>query len=161
MNDREGMFDLYEELRKVTSALDEHNIAYALCGGLAMAVYDHARATIDIDILILSGSLESTLEVAAELGYSIRGLDMHFDEIEIRRVSKIHPATRHVLTLDMLLVTPAIREVWESRVLADVEGGTLSVVSREGLIALKKFRSSGTDLDDIAKLEQDIRDETN
>lgn len=155
------MFDLYEELRKVTSALDEHDIAYALCGGLAMAVYDHARATIDIDILILSESLESALEVAAELGYSIRGLDMHFGEIEIRRVSRIHPTTRHVLTLDMLLVTPAIREVWESRVVADVEGGTLSVVSREGLIALKKFRSSGTDLDDIAKLEQDIRDETN
>lgn len=161
MNDREGMFDLYEELRKVTSALDEHDIAYALCGGLAMAVYDHARTTIDIDILLLSESLESALEVAAELGYSIRGLDMHFGEIEIRRVSRIHPTTRHVLTLDMLLVTPAIREVWESRVLADVEGGTLSVVSREGLIALKKFRSSGTDLDDIAKLEQDIRDETN
>ncbi len=155
------MFDLYEELRKVTSALDEHDIAYALCGGLAMAVYDHARTTIDIDILLLSESLESALEVAAELGYSIRGLDMHFGEIEIRRVSRIHPTTRHVLTLDMLLVTPAIREVWESRVLADVEGGTLSVVSREGLIALKKFRSSGTDLDDIAKLEQDIRDETN
>ena len=161
MNDREGMFDLYEELRKITSALDAHNIAYALCGGLAMAIYDHARTTIDIDILILSESLESTLEVAAELGYSIRGPDMHFGEIEIRRVSRIHPATRHVLTLDMLLVTPAIREVWESRVFADVEGGTLSVVSREGLIALKKFRSSGTDLDDIAKLEQDIRDETN
>ena len=155
------MFDLYEELRKITSALDEHEIAYALCGGLAMAIYDHARTTVDIDILILSESLESTLEVAAELGYSIRGLDMHFGEIEIRRVSKFHPTTRHVLTLDMLLVTPAIREVWESRVLADVEGGTLSVVSREGLIVLKKFRSSGTDMDDIAKLEQDIRDETN
>ena len=161
MNDREGMFDLYEELRTLTSALDDHDIAYALCGGLAMAVYDHARTTIDIDILILSESLESTLEVATELGYSIRGLDMHFGEIEIRRVSRIHPTTRHVLTLDMLLVTPAIRDVWESRVLADVEGGTLSVVSREGLIALKRFRSSGTDLDDIAKLEQDIRDETN
>jgi hypothetical protein len=66
-----------------------------------------------------------------------------------------------VLTLDVLLVTPALREVWESRVQADVEGGTLSVVSREGLIALKKFRGSGTDLDDIKKLEQDIRDETN
>lgn len=153
------MFDLYEELRKVTSALDEHNIAYALCGGVAMAVYNHARTTIDIDILILSDSLEPTLEVAAGLGYSLRGLDLHFGEIEIRRVSRIHPTTRHVLTLDMLLVTPEIREVWESRVLADVEGGTLSVVSREGLITLKTLRSSGTDLDDIAKLEQDIRDE--
>jgi len=160
MSDPEGMFDLYEELRKITSALDENHIAYALCGGLAMAVYDHPRTTIDMDIVILSESLEPTLAVAKKLGYSIRGLDMHFGEIEIRRVSRIHPTTRHVLTLDMLLVTPTIRDVWESRVLADVEGGTLSVVSREGLIALKRFRSSGTDLDDIAKLEEDIRNET-
>ena len=161
MSDPEEMFDLYEELRKITSALDEHRIAYALCGGLAMAIYDYPRTTIDMDILILSESLEPTLEVAKGLGYLIRGLDMHFGEIEIRSVSRIHPTTHHVLTLDMLLVTPAIREIWDSRVQADVEGGTLSVVSREGLIALKRFRSSGTDLDDIAKLEQDIRDETN
>lgn len=161
MSDPDGMFDLYEELRKITSALDEHQIEYALCGGLAMAIYDYPRATIDIDILILAESLQSTLEVANGLGYSIRGLDLHFGEIEIRRVSRIHPTTRHVLTLDMLLVTPAIQEIWDSRVDAEVEGGTISVVSREGLIALKRFRSSGTDLDDIAKLEQDIRDETN
>lgn len=157
MSDPEGMFDLYEELRKIAAALDEHNIAYALCGGVAMAVYDHPRTTIDIDILILSESLESTLAVANELGYTIRGLDLHFGEIEIRRVSRIHPTTRHVLTLDMLLVTPPIRNVWESRVEAVVEGGTLSVVSREGLIALKKLRGSGTDMDDIARLEEDIR----
>src|SRR5205807_7362830 len=49
-----SMFDLYEEFRRLISALDNNHIDYALCGGLAMAVYDHARATIDIDILILS-----------------------------------------------------------------------------------------------------------
>lgn len=163
MNDLDDIFDLYEELRKITAALDERNIAYALCGGLAMAVYAHPRATIDMDLLIMSESLASTLEVARELGYAIRGSDLSFANgaIEIRRVSRVHPTTRHVLTLDMLLVTEAIREVWESRVEANVEGGTLSVVSREGLIALKRLRGSGTDLDDIAKLEEDIRDEAN
>ena len=133
------MFDLYEELRKVTSTLDRHQIEYALCGGLAMAVYDHPRATIDIDLLILSDSLDSALQVANELGYTIRGLDLSFADgaVEIRRVSKIHPTTRHVLTLDMLLVTSAIREIWDSRVEADLEDGKISVVSREGLIDAK------------------------
>ncbi|HSQ23662.1 MAG TPA: hypothetical protein VLN44_04620, partial [Pyrinomonadaceae bacterium] len=90
------------------------------------------------------------------------GLDLSFADgaIEIRRVSKIHPTTRHVLTLDMLLVTAAIRDVWDSRVEADVEDGKLSVVSREGLIALKKFRGSGRDMDDIALLKEDIDDAT-
>ena len=157
------MFDLYEELRKVISALDKNQIDYALCGGLAMAVYDHPRATIDIDMLILSEAFESIPEIAEDLGYTIRGLDMSFANgaVEIRRVSKIHPTTGHILSLDLLLVTPAIRDVWESRVEADVEGSKLSVVSRRGLIALKELRRSGRDLDDIAALREDIGDATN
>ena len=157
------MFDLYEELRKVIAAFDKNQIDYALCGGLAMAVYDHPRATIDIDMLIQSEDFESIPEIAKELGYTIRGLDMSFASgaIEIRRVSKVHPTTGHVLSLDLLLVTPAIRHVWDSRVDAHVEGAKLSVVSRRGLIALKKLRGSGRDLDDIAALRQDIDDETN
>jgi len=157
------MFDLYEELRRVISAFEENQIDYALCGGLAMAVYDHPRATIDIDMLIPSEAFESIPDIAKQLGYSIRGLDMSFANgaIEIRRVSKIHPTTGHMLSLDLLLVTPAIRDVWESRVEADIEGSKLSVVSRRGLIALKELRRSGRDLDDIAALEEDIGDATN
>ena len=80
------MFDLYEELRKVIAAFDKNQIDYALCGGLAMAVYDHPRATIDIDMLIQSEDFESIPEIAKELGYTIRGLDMSFASgaIEIR-----------------------------------------------------------------------------
>ena len=128
-----------------------------------MAVYDHPRATIDIDVLIPPEAFESIPEIARELGYSIRGLDMSFANgaIEIRRVSKIHPTTGHVLSLDLLLVTPQIHNVWESRVEADVEGAKLSVVSRHGLIALKELRGSGRDLDDIAALREDMDDATN
>lgn len=157
------MFDLYEELQKVISAFNGRQIEYALCGGLAMAVYDHPRATIDIDILIPPEAFASIPEIARELGYTIRGLDMSFAKgaIEIRRVSKIHPTTGYVLSLDLLLVTPQIRDVWDSRVEAEVEGASLSVVSRDGLIALKAMRGSGRDLDDIAALKEDIIDATN
>jgi hypothetical protein len=154
------MFDLYDEFRKLIAELDKNQIDYALCGGLAMAVYDHARATIDIDLLILSEAVETVIAIARDLGYTIRGLDMSFANgaIEIRRVSKIHPSTGHVLSLDLLLVTPEIRGVWDSRVEAEWEGGELSVVSRDGLIALKKLRGSGRDIDDIAALQEDIGD---
>ena len=157
------MFDLYDELRNVISALNKNQIEYALCGGLAMAVYDHPRATIDIDLLIRAEAFESIPEIAKEIGYTLRGLDLSFAEgaVEIRRVSKIHPTTGHVLSLDLLLVTPAIQEVWDSRVEVDIEGEKLSVVSREGLIAMKKLRSSGRDLDDIAELREDMADATN
>jgi hypothetical protein len=157
------MFDLYHEFRLLIAAFDDHHIDYALCGGLAMAVYDRARATVDIDVLILSESLDQVIPIATKLGYGIRGLDMTFSDgaIEIRRVSKIDGTSGHVLSLDLLLVTPAIQNVWDSRVEADWDGGTLSVVSRLGLISLKRFRGSPQDKADIVALQEDIDDATN
>lgn len=157
------MFDLYDEFLLLIRALDEQEIEYALCGGMAMAVYDCPRTTIDIDLLILSESLEPILGIAATLGYTIRGLDMTFANgaVEIRRVSKIHSGTGHLLSLDLLLVTPEIRDVWDARVKADWEGGELSVVSRSGLIELKKLRFSAQDQADISALQEGVGDARN
>jgi hypothetical protein len=149
------MIDLYDEFRKLVSTLEVESIEYALCGGMAMAVHGSPRATIDIDLLIESNSLNRLIEIAAELGYTIRGKDLQFvnGAIEIRRVSKIEQVSGDLLSLDLLLVTPDILPVWQSRVTASWEGGKLSVVSREGLIQLKRLRGSGQDLDDIKKLQ--------
>ena len=157
------MFDLYYELRTLIAALEKRQIDYALCGGLAMAVFDHPRATIDIDLLILSESLDLVMATASELGYDIRGLDMTFSNgaIEIRRVSKIDPGSGQVLSLDLLLVTPEIQRIWTSRVEADWEDGTLSVVSRAGLIELKRLSGRPQDIADIAALAEDVDDATN
>jgi len=151
------MLDLYEELRSLIAALDEHEIEYALCGGIAMAIFGRPRATVDIDLLIVAESLDEVIELAKALEYTVRGLDMSFanDAIEIRRVSKIDQETGFVLSLDMLLVTPQIQEIWDSRVRADWEGGKLSVVSRDGLIALKKLGGRPQDFADISTLMED------
>jgi hypothetical protein len=148
------MIDIFDELRDLTVMLNQQKIDYALCGGMAMAVHDRARMTIDIDLLIQSESLDRVMVIASELGYTIRGLDMSFANgaVEIRRVSKID--ADDLLSLDFLLVTPEIRMAWDTRVEAEWEGGRLSVVSRRGLIALKQLRMSGQDLDDIKALEE-------
>src|SRR5882672_8690420 len=157
------MLDLYEELRSLIAALDKHEIDYALCGGIALAIFGRPRATVDIDLLIVAESLDEVIELAKALEYTVRGLDMSFanDAIEIRRVSKIDQETGFVLSLDMLLVTPQIQEIWDSRVSADWEGGKLSVVSRDGLIALKKLGGRPQDLADISALMEDAGDATN
>lgn len=148
---------LYDELRSLVSALDRDKIEYALCGGIAMAIHGRPRATVDIDILITPESLPQILTIAEKLGYTIRGLDMSFgkDVIEIRRVSKIDRDTRFVLTLDMILVTEPIRNVWDTRVSANLEDGKLSVVSKEGLIALKEISGRPQDIADISALKED------
>ena len=156
------MFDLFNEFRSLVAALDRNQIDYALCGGLAMAVHGRARATVDIDLLLPFDSLGAAKDIAVELGYNIRGLDMSFAKgaVEIRRVSKIDSESGQVLSLDFLLVTPHIQEIWDERVKAEWQDGTISVVSREGLIELKLLRNSVQDQADIAFLEGKLEDGT-
>ena len=155
------MLDIYDEFRNLVAMLDDHRIEYALCGGMAMAVHERPRMTIDIDILIEEESLDEVVAMMTGFGYTIRGKDLSFASgaVEIRRISKIDPDSGDLLSLDLLLVTPQLRMVWDSRVQSEWEGGTFSVVSRTGLIALKQLRRSGQDLDDIRALEGGVPDE--
>jgi hypothetical protein len=74
--------------------------------------------------------------------------------IDIRRVSKLDPESGDILSLDVLLVTPPLSKVWDTRSEVEWAEGRLWVVSREGLIFLKSLRKSGQDLDDIRRLEE-------
>lgn len=152
--------DFLEELRRLVERLDKEGIQYALCGGLAMAVYALPRATLDIDIMIEGDSLQKTKRAVDVLGFSLSGMPMEFQggKVHIHRLSKIEASTGETLVLDLLIVTSDIRQAWESRTKVDWEGGTLSVVSPEGLVLLKSFRKSGQDQDDIQYLRS-IMDE--
>jgi hypothetical protein len=146
--------DLIDELKRLITRLDEERIEYALCGGLAMAVYALPRATLDIDIMVEASSLDKTKQAVHDLGFILDAMPMEFHggKVHIHRVSKIDPDTGETLVLDLLIVTPEIRQAWESRTKVEWEGGTLSVVSPEGLVLLKSFRRSGQDQDDIRYL---------
>ncbi|HEY3359281.1 MAG TPA: hypothetical protein VGQ83_38890 [Polyangia bacterium] len=150
------MLDLYDEAKALITGLEARGLAYALCGGLAMAVHGVPRATVDIDLLIPAAAFEAVRKLARELGYAFDALPMSFagGAVEIRRVSKPDPESGDVLTLDLLLVTPRIESIWQQREQVQWEEGALWVVSRAGLIGLKSLRGSGTDQDDIAKLRE-------
>lgn len=148
------MFDLEEELARLRDRLHDSGIEYALCGGLAVGIHGHPRATIDIDILIQPADEDRVEQVAKDLGYAIKARPMSFaaGATEIRRISKVDPSDGETLMLDMLLVTPAIAHVWQSRLRVAWRGRDLTVVSPDGLIALKMLRGSKQDLADIARL---------
>jgi hypothetical protein len=147
------VLDLLEELKQVIGSLDRAGVPYALCGGLAMAVHGYPRATVDIDILVLAED-QAKVERAAELlGFTIHARPMHFrgGEVEIRRVSKVVDSGQ-ILSLDLLLVTDAVRPAWDGRQTMEWDFGKICVVSREGLVTLKSLRGSGLDQDDIKRL---------
>jgi cellobiose-specific phosphotransferase system component IIB len=150
------MATLLDELAELISALDENEIEYAVCGGLALAIHGFVRATVDIDVLIQPESLEKAYQAAAEKGFDIRGLDISFKEraVEIRRVSKIDDNSE-VLSLDLLLVTPQVEDVWRTRETIDFLGKRLWVVSREGLVKMKRLAGRPQDLADIERLKNE------
>jgi hypothetical protein len=148
------MATLLDELGEIISDLEANEIEHAICGGLALTIHGFPRATFDIDILIQAESLEKACEIAAELGYDIRGLDMSFKEraVEIRRVSKIDD-DGEVLSLDFLLVTPQVQDVWETKQNLIWQNKKLWIVSREGLIKMKTLAGRAKDLIDIGRLK--------
>jgi hypothetical protein len=150
--------DLIAELERVIDGLERGGIPYALCGGLALAVHGHPRATMDIDILVRSEHVADALAVARAAGFDVPARKMVFGlrtgtPREIQRVSKLDPETNELMSLDLLLVCPDYEPVWASRVVSSWRGQAVSVVSRDGLATMKRIAGRPQDLADIARLE--------
>lgn len=146
---------LIEELRLLVDSFNRNGIDFALCGGLAVAAHGFVRATQDIDFLIREETLDEAYRAAEQVGYDIRGLDISFKErtVEIRRVSKV--VGEDVISLDLLLVTPHVEKVWQTRESIEFMGEQLFVVSRAGLIEMKRQAGRPQDLADIDRLENE------
>ncbi|MBA3464580.1 MAG: nucleotidyl transferase AbiEii/AbiGii toxin family protein [Deltaproteobacteria bacterium] len=146
------MADLYGELVALLSALDEAKVEYALCGALALAVHGAPRATKDIDLIARKEDHAGIREIAKRLGYVFEALPMEFSGsgIEVQRYSKL--VDGRPLMLDLLWLNAKLETVWNDRVRLAWREGTLSVVSRDGLITLKLTAGRPQDLVDIQSL---------
>ena len=148
--------DLLSELKNLIEVFDKNKIDYALCGGLALAVYARPRATLDIDIMVEPDLLGKIKQIVENLGYNIPAAPMSFkeDSVQIHRMTKIDDESGEHIVLDLLLVTAKTKNAWDSKISVDWEGGTLKVLNPEGLIMLKSLRRSGQDMDDIEYLKE-------
>ena len=143
------------ELIALVTALRTANLPFAVCGGLAMAIHGHPRATQDIDILIREENLNEVLEVAKAVGFWIPSGRMPFKAktplaMEIYRVSKA--VGEKLIPLDLMLVSPALEEVWNGRISGQIGDVDCTVVSADGLIRMKEIAARTQDLADIEKL---------
>ena len=145
---------LLDELSRIVDRLNEDKIDYAICGGIAMAIHGFPRATVDIDIIVDANDLERVWRLAKEFGFEIEGmpLSLHGGQVEIRRISKIEVESKELLTLDFLLVTEELRDVWDGRQKFKLANRDVSTVSRTGLIKLKTLAGRTIDKADIESL---------
>ncbi|PRQ02600.1 nucleotidyl transferase AbiEii/AbiGii toxin family protein [Enhygromyxa salina] len=146
--------DLYAELCALVRGLDQAQVEYALCGGLAMAVYGIPRATRDIDLLARRADLEKFREVAHSRGFTDELMLMPFGgglSAQRFRIPDIHDPDP--LTLDVLLFEGELDLVWNSRTQVQFEAGSICVVSKPGLMTLKRRAGRPQDMVDIQLLE--------
>lgn len=153
---------LIADLRRVLDALHEHGLDYALCGGMAVIVHGHVRSTTDIDFVIAESDRERVLDVLRTLGYRFVAGPIPFD-IGTPKERVLHRASRiegqEMLTIDLLLVTPILEDVWRSREVFEWEGRRVTVVSLEGLTKMKLMAGRHQDLADLENLGVEVSDE--
>jgi phosphopantetheine adenylyltransferase len=133
--------DLIAELEALLDAFEADGVHYALCGGLALAVHGHPRATKDIDVLVTADELDKAKTAAKRVGFDVPARKMIFGlragkSREVHRISKIEPATGELLALDLLVVSDELQTVWTTRETRTSRGRQLVVVSREGLATM-------------------------
>jgi hypothetical protein len=152
--------DLLEELKSLLLAFDDAGVEYALCGGLAMAVYGVPRATMDIDVLVLTSDVARAVDAAKKQGFVLPAGLMEFSggKIRIHRVSKPGGPNEESIPLDMIEVRENLREIWDSRRKVAWDAGTLVVVGKGGLASLKRLRNSLQDQADLSALERSPHD---
>lgn len=147
-----NVMNLLEEFRAVVTNLNDNAVPYAVCGGMAMAVYGHARATQDIDILVASTSIENALAVLAPLGYQ-EASRLAIGQGQIRMIRAIKALGTDHLTVDILEAPDAGEEAWTNRKQIDTGFGPVWVASKAGLIDMKRRSGRLQDLADIERLE--------
>jgi hypothetical protein len=143
--------DLVAELEGLVDAFDREGIDYAICGGIALGILGHPRATADIDLLIQPDVTDRAATVAKGCGFEIPGRKM--------ALAKLDPETGELMSLDLMVVAHEFVAVWASRITAEFRGRTLKVVSRDGLATMKRIAGRPQDLADLAKLEGTDDDE--
>ena len=145
---------LHRAVRDLRSLVDGGMIErFALCGGLALAVWGTPRATRDIDFMVSlpAGKRGSALVRDLErLGWRIASHERHDDD----PVPELIRAEIAGVTVDLLIANRA----WEDAVIEDAEtlawqGVDLPSVRAEALAAMKLRAGGPQDLVDAEKLE--------
>lgn len=147
--------ELHEELAGILELLEQHRVEYALCGGLAVMLHGHVRATRDIDLLVRKEDLDRVRAVVQQRGFTASSGKLPFkvgtpQEQEVHRVLKVEG--RQVLMLDLIVVTPILDDVWAGREAFEWQGRKIKVVSREGLAKMKRLAGRRIDLADLEQL---------
>jgi predicted nucleotidyltransferase len=140
------------DFKEFLKLLNNHNVEYLLIGGHAVGYYGYPRVTKDIDIWIATtpANAKHMVEVLKEFGFDIPKLqpDLFLNEKNIIRLGE--PPIRIEVITDIPGVDFA--ECYNERVVDDIDGVKVNIISLKHLKTNKKATGRHRDLDDLENL---------
>ena len=149
-------------LARVCSALESAGVRYALVGGFAVALHGAVRGTVDVDVILAwdARSLRAAEEALKGIGLVSR-LPITADEVFQFRDEYIR--NRNLIAWNFYNPKD-LTEQLDIVISTDLKGkrvekirtgeGTMRVLARKDLIAMKRASGRPQDLADIAALEE-------
>ncbi|MCE9546569.1 MAG: hypothetical protein K8T25_13765 [Planctomycetia bacterium] len=140
--------------------LDRHRIAFAVIGGIAVAVRGETRTTVDVDLLVQI-SVERGHELLAQLDSS-PFLPLFPDVAEVMETAFLLPLQHRDtgIRLDLALALSGFEQQAVRRASSEaIAGGCVPVITAEDLIIMKTLAGRSRDTDDVERLVSLRRDE--
>ena len=99
----------------------------------------------------MAKDIDKAFEAARTQGFDIEGLPLNFDggKMQLRRISKIDAESKELITLDLLIVTAFLEDVWAGRQRVEWNRGEYKIVSRMGMIKMKEMADRPKDRIDL------------
>ena len=150
------------------SKLQEHDVRYVVCGGLAVNLHGIPRMTADVDIILdlIEDNLKRFESCAAEIKYQL-SVPVKLSDLADELTRKNLVQTKHLvalsffnydknfLALDVLIDFPVpFSELWQQRVVRYEGDIKVNLISVEHLIKLKEFSNRIQDRQDIYYLSK-------
>ncbi len=146
------MIRLPTEFSVFLSLLNEHEVAYLLIGGYAVAYHGYPRTTADIDIWIKPDEANARKMVAVlqDFGFGVPELkpDLFLNPAGLIRMG-VAP-----LRIEVMMEVPGIAfdSSYEARIVDEIEAVEVSIISLADLKKSKAATGRHKDLDDLEHL---------
>lgn len=140
------------DFKEFLQLLNEHRVEYLVVGGYAVGYHGYPRATVDLDIWIGRGPATAVkmVKVLQEFGFDVPNLsaDLFLKEDQIVRMGV--PPVR----LEIFTSIPGVQfeESYASRVVDELDGIQVNLISLDQLKRNKKTSGRNKDLNDLENL---------
>ncbi len=142
------------DFKELLSILAKHKVRYLVVGGYAVMKYTEPRFTKDLDLWIATdpANAEAVFAALKEFGAPLKDLT----PTDFTQEGYFYQMGNPPFRLDIMMSLPGVtfETAWGNREEAQVEGLTISFISKADLIKTKEASARDQDLLDVKKLRK-------